>query len=212
MERILAILIGYALGTFQTGYFMGKIFGIDIREHGSKNAGMTNVNRTLGSVPAAFVFVIDILKAVAAFVIASIIFDGGSPLGGDLFFISNYVTPGLWAGIGAVLGHNFPFFMRFKGGKGISCTLGVLLMVNWQGAVIAYVIGFFAVLIFRYISLASLLITFFAPILFFIFENDIEVVVLTALLGALAWFMHRDNIKRLITKTERKFAFGKKTI
>ena len=192
--RLIPLLIGYVLGMIQTGYFVGKIYDIDIREHGSKNAGMTNVNRTLGVSPAAVVFIIDILKAVVAFVIASLIFP------------SYYVIPGLWAGLGAILGHDFPFYLKFKGGKGISCTLGIIFMLDWRIALISYAVGFLLVLLFRYISLASLAITLIAPVLLLIFGYGWEVFGITAALCALAWFLHRENIKRLATGTERKFS------
>ncbi|MCL2841653.1 MAG: glycerol-3-phosphate 1-O-acyltransferase PlsY [Defluviitaleaceae bacterium] len=202
--RIISLLIGYVLGMIQTGYFVGKLYGIDIRQHGSKNAGMTNVNRILGISPAAVVFVVDILKAVTAFIIATLIFNGGGS-----FFPSDYVIPGLYAGLGAILGHDFPAYMRFKGGKGISCTLGILLMIDWRAALISYIIGFILVLIFRYISLSSLVMTAIAPVLFFFFGHSMEVVGITAALGALAWFLHRANIQRLFTGTENKFSLSK---
>ena len=200
MYRLIALLIGYALGMIQTGYFVGKIYGIDIREHGSKNAGMTNVSRVLGLSPGAFVFIVDILKAIAAFIIATLIFNGGGT-----FFATDYVLPGLWAGFGAILGHDFPFFLKFKGGKGISCTLGIILMLDWRVALIVFAIGIVIVVIFRYISLASLAITLNTPILLAVFGYSIEVIAITAAFGALAWFLHRENIKRILSGTENKF-------
>jgi len=205
LQRLLAVLIGYAFGTFQTAYVVGKLSaGIDIREHGSKNAGMTNVTRVVGKKQGFIVFVIDIIKAVLAFAVATLIWDGGGT-----FFASSYVLPGLYAGLGAILGHNFPVFLKFRGGKGVSCTLGLILMLDWRVAVIAFAAGIVAVAVFRFISLASLLITFLAPVLMFIFGYDVEVVALTAVIGALAWFMHRENIQRLLSGTERKFLSSK---
>ena len=211
MERIAALLIGYLIGSFQTGYLVGKLYGIDIREYGSKNAGMTNVNRTLGKKPALLVFIVDILKAVLAFILVPIIITDASwsvtawshvfPY--DIGF--SVVLLGLYAGFGAILGHDFPFFMRFKGGKGVSCTLGLVLMLNWQIALITYAIGFLIVLRFRYISLASLTITLLTPILLALFGYNPEVVIVAALFCGLAWFLHRDNIKRLLVGTERRF-------
>lgn len=205
LYRLVALLIGYALGMIQTGYFVGKIYGIDIREHGSKNAGMTNVTRILGVSPGAVVFIVDILKAIVAFVIATLLFSGGGT-----FFASDYVLPGLWAGLGAILGHDFPAIMKFKGGKGISCTLGIILMLDWRAALIAYAIGFILVGLFRYISLASLAITFATPILLAVFGHGIEVIAIAAGFGALAWVLHRANIKRIFTGTESRFLASKK--
>jgi len=206
MYRLIALLIGYAFGLIQTAYFVGKMSGIDIREHGSKNAGFTNTNRVLGKKAGAIVFVVDVLKAVAAFIVATLLFDGGGA-----FFASDFLLPGLYAGLGAVLGHVFPFFLKFKGGKGISCCLGLILMLDWQVALIAFAVGIVLVILFRYISLASLMITLLAPILMFLFGYELEAVALTAVIGALAWFLHRENIVRLLKGEERRFAFGKNT-
>jgi len=215
MERIIALLIGYLIGSFQTGYLVGKLYGIDIREHGSKNAGMTNINRTLGKKPALVVFIVDIFKAVLAFVIVPIIIADASWSfsAWSHTFPESFAHPslliGLYAGVGAILGHDFPFFMKFKGGKGISCTLGLILMLNWQAALITYAAGIIIVIAFRYISLASLVITLLTPILLAVFGYDIEIVIVTAIFCALAWFLHRENIQRLITGTERRFELKK---
>jgi len=205
MYRLIAILIGYILGSIQTAYFMGKKSGIDIREHGSKSAGFTNVNRVLGRRAGIVVFVLDILKAVLAYVVATLLFDGGGA-----FFSTAYVLPGLYAGLGAILGHNFPFYLKFKGGKGIACSLGLILMLDWRVAAIAFGLGFVVVFLSRYISLTSLTITLVAPILMFVFDYDVEAVAVTAALGVLAWFMHRENIKRLAKGEESKFSMRKR--
>jgi len=205
MYRIIALLIGYALGMFQTSYIVGRAKGIDIREHGSKNAGFTNTNRILGRKAGAIVFLCDILKAVLAFVIASLLFDGGGT-----FFATANILPGLYAGAGAILGHNFPAVLKFKGGKGISCSVGLILTLDWRVALITFLVGIIAVIIFRYISLTSLLMTLLAPILLLIFGYEIEAVAVMAGLWALAWFMHRENILRLIRGEENRFSLGKK--
>ena len=213
----LALVIGYAVGMFQTGYFVGKYYGIDIREFGSKNAGMTNVNRTLGKLPALIVFVADVLKAVLVFVFVPIVLFGATWNFGAwshtyeaaLIGLQHSKIIPLLAGLGAILGHNFPFYLMFKGGKGIACTLGIILMLDWQVALIAFAVGFVLVFAFRYISLSSLAITLVWPILLFIFGYYAETVIIAAAISALAWFMHRENIKRLLAKTERKFSLGK---
>jgi glycerol-3-phosphate acyltransferase PlsY len=194
MEILIYIIAGAA------AYLIGSINGIDIREHGSGNAGMTNVTRVLGAKAGMTVFVIDIFKAVLAYTVASLLFDGGGT-----FFASGYVLPGLYAGLGTILGHNFPFFLKFKGGKGMACTVGLLLMLDWRIAVIVYLAAVLAVAVFRYISLASLLMTLLTPNLIAVFSYGIEAFAITAGLCALAWFMHRENIKRLLAGTESKF-------
>lgn len=206
MFRIIALLIGYAIGCIQTAYFVGKIYGIDIREHGSKNAGMTNVTRTVGKKAGAFVFIVDIFKSVAAFAIASIIFEGG----GTFFPAGEFgALPGIYAGIGAVLGHSFPAFLKFRGGKGVSCIIGLIIMLDWRIALIVFLVGIGPFAITRYISLGSLIVTFVAPtaMLFLGYKTE-EIAVMTAI-SSVIWFMHRSNIKRLLTGKESRI-FSKK--
>ena len=210
----LMLVIGYVVGMLQTGYFVGKLYGIDIREFGSKNVGMTNVNRTLGKFPALVVFVFDVLKAVLAFVFVPMLLFGASWSFASWSHVFHDeamfqgIVP-LLAGLGAILGHNFPFYLKFRGGKGISCTLGIILMLGWQVALVAFAVGFVLVAAFRYISLASLAITLVWPVLLLIFGYRTETVILAAAISALAWFMHRENISRLIAGTERRFKLGK---
>ena len=211
MFRLLSLLIGYALGCIQSAYIIGKLtHGIDIRDHGSKSSGFTNANRVMGFKTGVWIFLADVLKAVAAFLIASWLFEGGGSFIG--WETPNGLLPGIWAGFGAVIGHCFPIFLKFRGGKGIACALGVLLMLDWRAALIAYAVGFVLVLVFRYISLASLAITLLMPVLMAVFGYGWEVVVVTAALAALAWYMHRENIQRLVAGTERKFSFKKKPV
>ena len=210
----IALIAGYVIGMFQTGYFIGKHYGIDIREYGSKNAGMTNVNRTLGKLPALVVFVLDVFKAILAFILVPTVLLGASwnfatwtHVFNDEAMFHN-IAP-LLAGLGAVLGHNFPFYLKFRGGKGIASTLGIILMVDWQVALIAFAVGVVLVASFKYISLASLAITLVWPVLLLIFGWSGEIIILAAAISALAWFMHRENISRLISGNERKFKLGK---
>jgi len=202
MFRIYAVLIGYAFGLFQTAYIIGRLKGIDIREHGSKNAGTSNANRVLGSKAGAIVFISDILKTVLAFVVASLIFDEGA-------LFTDYVLPGVYAGLGAVLGHNFPFYLKFKGGKGIACTLAIILMVDWRIALITFATGFILILLFRYTSLASLTMVLMGAVLMFVFRYHWEAVAVSFGLVVMAWFLHHENIKRLLSGTERKFGINK---
>ena len=207
MFRLASLLIGYAFGCIQSAYIMGKLTrGIDIREHGSKNSGFTNANRVMGFKVGIWIFIADILKAVLSFVLAAWLFDGYT-----MFFSGclNGLLPGVWAGLGVVLGHNFPVFMKFRGGKGIACSIGVLLMLDWRAALIIYLIAALIVLATRYISLASLVITLLMPVAMIILSQAWEVVAVTAVLWGLAWFMHRGNIQRLLAGTERKFSFKK---
>ena len=210
MFRIVCLLIGYLFGMIQTSYIIGKMSGIDIREHGSKNAGFTNTNRVLGIKKGAVVFVVDIAKAMLAFAVATFAAGSMNIAAGGTFFASNYVLPGLYAGFGAILGHVFPAFLKFKGGKGVACALGLIIMLDWRVMAISFAIGLLAVLITRFISVASLFITLSVPTLMFVFGYSLEAVGITAAICALIWFLHRDNIRRLLSGTENKFSFTKK--
>ena len=206
MFRLIAIIIGYALGNIQTSYLFGKYFkNTDIREHGSGNAGTTNTIRIFGFSVGVVVFLVDVLKAVVAFLLCMYLF-GGSYFGGQ-----NGILPGMYAGVGVVLGHNFPIFMGFKGGKGIASTIGVMLCTDWRIIIIQATLALVCVATTRMISVLSLAITLTFPILLFIFGYDTEVVLISAFMGALAWFMHRGNIQRILAGNERKISFGKKT-
>jgi len=203
--RLLAIIIGYALGNIQTSYLFGKYFkNTDIREHGSGNAGTTNTIRIFGFSVGVVVFIVDALKAVVAFLLCMYLF-GGSYFGG-----LNGILPGMYAGVGVVLGHNFPVFMGFKGGKGIASSIGVMLCTNWRIIIIQAALALICVATTRMISVLSLAITLTFPILLYIFGYDIETVLISVFMGVLAWFMHRGNIQRILAGNERKISFGKR--
>lgn len=208
MFRVICVLIGYAFGCIQTAYIVGRIMrNIDIRQHGSGNAGTTNTVRVVGRMAGLIVFVSDILKAITAFTVCSLIFGGsGSFVSGDAG-----ILPGLYAGLGVILGHNFPVVMNFKGGKGVASALGLMLCVNLPAALCTYVCGFTLLLIFKYISLCSLVMVLLFPAVLLFFAFNIEASVILFLITALTYFMHRGNIKRLIDGNENKFSLKKKT-
>lgn len=194
--RIICLLIGYLFGCIQTAFIVGKITkNIDVREHGSGNAGMTNVTRVIGRRAGLFVFVMDVLKAMAAFLLCAFF------LGGEGFTL----WTGLYAGFGVLLGHNFPFFLGFRGGKGIASSLGLMLLIDWRAALAVYALGVVVVLIWRYISLASLLMLFLFPVVLFALGHVVETIAVTAVMTVMAFYLHRSNIQRLIGGTERKF-------
>ena len=198
MYRIVALLIGYFFGCLQNGYFLSrKLAGIDVREYGSGSAGMTNVMRVLGFTPGAVVLVADIFKAVAAFALASVFFSWES-------------QAGLYAGLGVIIGHNFPFYLSFRGGKGVACTLGLILLLDWRAALIIYGIMLLIAAATRFISLASLTMSVLIPVMLLLFGHSWEAVIVTTAIGGLSVFMHRHNIKRLINKTEHKIFTPKK--
>lgn len=204
MFRIYCFLIGYLIGCIQSAYIVGKIFGkIDIREHGSGNAGMTNITRVMGAKAGIFVFIFDILKGLIAFNICGLLFKGSA------FLSDGSVLFGIYGGVGAIIGHDFPFYLKFKGGKGVATTLGFLLFINPIIAIITYISGFIVAFSTKYISLAALVMNLLFVILMAIFKMPLESIILMLISAILCYYQHRGNIYRLIKGEERKFSFKK---
>ena len=218
MERLICLAVGYVCGLFKTGYLVGKMNHMDIRKKGSGNAGTTNALRVLGWKAGVITFFGDVLKCVAAFLVTYFMYRGSD------------VMPllAMYAGAGVTLGHNFPFYMNFKGGKGIAVMAG-LVVVNsfWHLPasllLIPITLACFLVpvVVTRYISVGSLA----AYTVFWIemvmigrmgwFQMETarcyELYIVLFLLTALAWYRHRQNLKRLANGTENKFGAKKKT-
>ena len=210
MIRVVCVLIGYIFGLFQTSYIYGKMKGIDIRKHGSGNAGTTNTLRVMGK--KAGVLFCDIMKTGLAMTLVRFLFKNTY---GDILPLL-----ALYTGAGAILGHNFPFYLHFKGGKGIACTAGLIIFFH-PYMILPEVITFFGTFFLtHYVSLGSLLvqIVLIAEMIIFgqmgLFGMSqgalIELYIVTALLAMLAFWEHRANIGRLIHKTERKTYLSKK--
>lgn len=206
----LAAIIPYLLGGINSAIIVTKIkSGQDIRTLGSGNAGLTNTLRTQGKAAALFVLLGDVLKGVLSVVLVRVAFnllagvDVGNPESGMMWVL-------FLAGVFAILGHVFPVYYGFKGGKGILVTVSVLLAIDWLPAVLLF--GIFAVIvaITRYVSLGSIVAAILYPITILIFglvwANPSVVLntVFSALIGGLIVFMHRQNIKRLLNHTENK--------
>lgn len=207
IARIIALVIGYVFGLFQTGYLYGKSKGIDIRKEGSGNAGTTNSLRVLGWKAGAVTFLGDLCKAILAVLLVKLIFGGRYP---------EYVRVlELYAGFGSVLGHNFPFYLGFKGGKGIACTSGMILAVLPAAAPFCLLLFILAVALTRYVSLGSILVVCAYLVQVIVFGQlgllglsgavRAEFYVVSACFTALALWQHRANIKRLFGGTENKF-------
>lgn len=212
IERILCLVIGYLFGTFlQTGYWYGKFNHIDIREYGSGNAGTTNVMRTLGKKAGIITYLLDTFKAVFAAVLVHFLFGKNSDYEMLLF---------LYSGFGVVLGHNFPFYLKFKGGKGIAASSGVALSLFlfpkhcWIFAVLGLLTFGSVTLLSKYVSLGSLVFISMFFIEFVLFGiwgwlpltgNVLwEAYAILFCVTLLAFIRHRGNISRLIHGTERK--------
>lgn len=209
---MIALGIGYVFGLFQTGYFYGKSKGIDIRNEGSGNAGTTNSLRVLGVKAGLITFLGDLFKAIFAVLLVMVLFRGKYP---DAIRILE-----LYAGFGAVLGHNFPFYLKFKGGKGIACTSGMILAVCPLAAPICLVLFIGSIAITRYVSLGSILvvISYLVQVIIFgqlgylhIDEALLpEFYVVSACFTLMALWRHRSNIGRLLHGTENRFSLNKK--
>ena len=206
MERILCLVVGYLFGLFQTAYFYGKLHGIDIREYGSGNAGTTNTLRVLGTKAGVIVLVGDILKCMIAIFSCRYVFSASHP---DMVYLLQMYTAA-----GVILGHNFPFYMHFKGGKGIAATAGLILSFHPYFIPMGVIIFFGIFFTTHYVSLGSLLV--YAGFMIEIIicgQNGVfhmpqtslnEMYVIAALLTVMAYYKHRENIKRLLSGTERK--------
>jgi glycerol-3-phosphate acyltransferase PlsY len=208
-------LASYLIGSLPFGYWVGLARGVDIRTLGSKNIGFTNVLRVLGPAAGALVMVLDVLKGVVGILVArqfyfpyipsatvaGVTYPAGYAIGIAMPYL-------VLIGLCAVLGHTFSPFLKFKGGKGIATSLGVLLALSWQVGVIALGIWILLVAVTRYVSLASLLAALSLPISsYFLLKDETRewMLVLTIALLILVTVKHRANIGRLLNGTEAKF-------
>ena len=217
MERIICLLIGYVFGMFQTAFIYGKLHHIDIREHGSGNAGTTNALRTLGWKAGFITFLGDILKAILASVVVRLIYRNSHADCMTLLV--------LYTGIGTVLGHNFPCYLKFKGGKGIAATAGVIISLGcWQLCLLGLILFFLSLYITRYVSVGSLVmvLSVFAGFVTFNHVGLIggldtnayiyEAIIVMLVFVILAFVRHKANIVRLINGTENEFKLKKNMV
>lgn len=214
--RIACIVIGYVFGMIQTAVFYGRLKGVDIRKVGSGNAGTTNTLRVLGPKAGAVVLFGDMLKCMAAIFITYLIFGRSNPEYIILFMTYTFA--------GAVLGHDFPFFLNFKGGKGIACTAGFTIYLSIQYNLLFLIMGIISFFLpfnlfhivsicsmFYYVILLATIIIYGQMGLFFAPQGTlIEVYIIVAILTALAIYQHRGNIKKLLNGQERKTYVFKK--
>ena len=206
MVRVVCLLIGYVFGLFQTAYIYGRLHGIDIRNYGSGNAGTTNTLRVFGTKAGLLVLLGDIMKCILAVVITAVIFDSSHP---DMVYLLKMYTAA-----GAIIGHNFPFYLKFKGGKGIAATAGLILSFHPYLIPMGVILFFGAFFITHYVSLGSLLVYagFMIELVILgqmgIFGMTqallIEMYVIAGFLTVMAYWKHRENIKRLLSGSERK--------
>ena len=206
LPRVLALVIGYCFGLFQTSYIYGRIHGIDIRTKGSGNAGSTNTLRTFGAKAGVIVMIGDISKCILACFVVWLIFHRSF---GDIDYLLR-----TYAGLGCILGHNYPFYMGFRGGKGVACTAGFINSISWQMTIIGNILFFSNLFITHYVSLGSLMVGVMLLIGTIIMGQlgmfhlsgpaQLEMYVVVAVITLQIFIRHRENIKRLLNGTERK--------
>ncbi len=206
IKILLVIIIGYLLGSLNTSIIVGKIYGTDIRKHGSGNAGMTNTLRTLGKTAAVLVIFGDILKGVLSYIIGNVIIN--SIPASITLSISG--IGGMVGGIAAIAGHNWPVYFGFKGGKGILTSFSVVMMMDWKLGLILLGVFVIIVAITRYVSLGSIIACVAFPIGAAIKGNSPIFIIFAAILSILAIARHNGNIKRLLNGTEHKIGEKKK--
>ena len=195
---IISVVLAYAIGSFPTSFIMAKTLkGIDIRQVGSKNAGATNVLRSVGKLPALITLIVDVLKGVFVVTIAANFFYP---------YIENldYDFYRSFLGVIAVCGHIWPVWLRFRGGKGVATTLGVaigLAPLVLLPSLVIWLVVFFAT---SYVSLASILALIAFPIIAIVFSQPLYLVLNSAVICSISIFKHRENITRLLKGKENK--------
>lgn len=216
-QLIVILMIGYLIGSINLSIVLSKLMGKgDIREQGSGNAGTTNTLRVLGKGSAVLVLIFDICKAVIAILIARWLLNVTN-ITMDTNVIA-YTCGNLLAALGAILGHNFPIYYGFKGGKGIATSLGALLMIEWQIGLVCLIFALVLMIASRMVSLGSICTAILYPVLVWVmgeafgtsFEAKLAYVIFAVCIAALAIFRHRSNIKRLLNGTENKLWKTKK--
>lgn len=203
---IVIAIIAYLIGSVNFSVIISKkMAGFDLREKGSGNAGSTNVLRTVGKKAAAITLVCDILKGVVAIFIAKVT--------GEIWKDLDAALLVQIAGILVVIGHTFPVFFKFKGGKGVATSLGVLVTTNWQIGLICLVFALVLMILTQMVSVGSIAAAILYPVLtIFITQNYIvpgSYIISSIILAVLVVFNHRANVKRILSGTENKISFKK---
>ncbi|MDK2978939.1 MAG: acyl phosphate:glycerol-3-phosphate acyltransferase [Bacteroidales bacterium] len=203
--NILITILAYLLGSIPTSIWISRFFfNIDIRDYGSGNAGTTNTFRVLGTKPGIVVFIVDVLKG---FLAVNLIYltDYYIPESGD------YINIQLLLGIAAMLGHIFPIYASFRGGKGVATLFGVICAISFYPALIMAGIFVLTLVITRYVSLSSMISGLSFPVLIIVVfkETTSSLVIFSLIMAVLMLFTHQKNIERLLNKEEKKANFSK---
>ena len=195
---VFAIIAAYLLGSVPTGYIFGRIVkNVDIREHGSGNVGATNVFRTVGKVPGLMVLVLDFMKGLLAVTVIPLCLRNISP-SGMKFYV--YIL----LGSAAIAGHIWTVFLGFKGGKGVATTAGVMTGLSPGIFLACLLIWIIVFVIWRYVSLASIVTAMSLPVFAVLFNKDIFFILFCSAFCLVGVHSHRSNIRRLIQGREKK--------
>lgn len=210
MNRIICLVVGYIFGLFQTGYLYGLLHNIDIRTKGSGNSGSTNVLRVMGIKAGAIVFCGDFLKTLIPCLLVRYLFRNQP---------DSMVLMILYTAFGVILGHNYPFYMKFKGGKGIAATAGLIASLDLRVLLICLIAFTLVFAVTRFVSLGSLVVAtiFLVSMIYFGSRGDYglgsqyltEFYIVSACVSGMAFWRHRSNIDRLIHGTENKIGSKK---
>ncbi len=205
---VVMAIIAYLIGSVNFSVIFSKKFaGFDVREKGSGNAGTTNMLRSVGKGPAALTLICDILKGVVSILLAIAI--------GSIFKNTDRALLVQVAAIAVVIGHTFPIFFKFKGGKGVATSLGVLLLTNWQIGLICLVFGLLLIILTRMVSLGSCAAAVLYPVLtlfinqHYIVTGNSSYFIYSVILAIIVLFNHRENIKRIMQGKENRISFNK---
>ena len=206
MIYVIVGLIAYCIGSISFSVIITKkMAGFDVRDKGSKNAGSTNVLRTAGKKAGALTLLCDVLKGVISVLIAYII--------AKIFPEENGALLLQIAGIAVVVGHTFPVFFQFKGGKGIATSLGVLLIMNWQIGLICLVFALILMALTRMVSIGSILAAILFPVLTIFISNNYLIpgnyIIFGNCIALLVIYNHRENVQRILSGKENKLSFNK---
>lgn len=206
IQRLLSVIIGYGFGLFQTGYYVGKLKHVDLRKAGSGNSGATNALRTMGLGAGIVTFAGDFVKAFAAVTLVKFLFGTAN---GDMKMVF-----GLYAALGVALGHNYPFYLHFRGGKGVASTAGAVMACDWRLALIPAIVFLTVTILTRYVSAASLtmMMCFLAETITFGQLGELlasaafttEIYLISLVLVVMCFIRHRSNIIRLLKGKENK--------
>lgn len=192
MVLVLSVIVAYLIGSISSSTLVGKWFAhIDIREHGSGNAGATNTLRVLGLKWALVVLAVDILKGMAAIFIAWYL-GHGNPL-------FSYLS-----GLAVIIGHNWPLYFGFRGGKGIATTIGVLALLMFVPALLAGILAILLVIVTRYVSLGALVFTILTPVFVLLLHHGTNAAIFAGIVAVFSIYRHKGNIVRLVKGQESR--------